>query len=597
MDKYKKSILQFIFLFSSMALWTSSMMAQINIDSTYSKVELDQYLDEAQSNGSWDSLAAIYFLLAEYEASNFYRIGNSLENYSNAKNYYSRLQDSFMVHTVNKAIGLKYVKSGYFQEALESYEKALEYFISRGDLKSITHINYEISQVYKARTDPEKELQYLNRAIELNKELKDSVLMVKFMLHKIKSYETLNELDSAVYLALDAVRLSNEIQDDESMSKSLYQLGSLNKIRTEYDKAIKYLRSAEEYSSTNPFNEHRNQIYTELADCYERVDDFEQAYNYARKYASLNDSILNNNRIEAQLNLSNKYRAEEKQKNISRLKVEQEFAEERNRQQRNAMYILTAGLIMLLALLYYIINFYRQRMKAEEIINGQEQEISQQKIRELEDNIKISSMQSMLEGQENERERISKDLHDSLGGLLSTIKLQFDSVKSKMEKVGTLKEYKSANRMLDTAVAEVRSISQNLQPGSLMKLGLIPALKDLFNRFDEEIYPEIDFQHYNVPEKIPNMVSLSIYRVIQELLHNAIKHAKASEILIQINSEEDELVIQFEDDGVGYDISTIKSKGMGLENVKSRINYLKGQISTHSAVGEGTSTLIHVRYK
>ena len=261
------------------------------------------------------------------------------------------------------------------------------------------------------------------------------------------------------------------------------------------------------------------------------------------------------------------------------------------------MYILTAGLLLLLALLYYIINFYRQKLLADEIINGQKQEIAQQKIRELEDNIKISSMQSMLEGQEIERERISKDLHDSLGGLLSTIKLQFDSVKAKVDTVNNLKEYRSANKMLDTAVEEVRSISQNLQPGSLMKLGLIPALKDMFNRFDEDIYPEIDFQVYDIPEKLPNMIALSIYRVIQELLHNTIKHAEANEVLIQINKENDELVIQFEDDGKGFDIDNLKRKGMGLENIRSRINYLKGQINFDSKLGEGTSVLIHVRYK
>ena len=94
-----------------------------------------------------------------------------------------------------------------------------------------------------------------------------------------------------------------------------------------------------------------------------------------------------------------------------------------------------------------------------------------------------------------------------------------------------------------------------------------------------------------------NMISLSIYRVIQELLHNTIKHAKANEILIQINTEDEELVIQFEDDGLGYDTNNLKRKGMGLENIQSRINYLKGQISVHSNPGEGTSTLIHVRYK
>lgn len=592
-----KSGLALLIWFTIFTVSVTSVSGQINIDSTYEKSELDRMLDQAQKSNDRDSLAAVYYLLAEYEADNFYRVGTSLDNYIKAKNYYSRLQDSLMVSTIDKAIGLKYMKSGYYQEALESYEKALAYFTAKGDLKNITHLNFEISQVYKARTDPERELQYINRAIELNEELKDSILMVEFMLRKINSYETLNELDSAVLLALDAVRLSSEIGDKESMSKSLFRLGNLNKIRTEYDKAIKYLSNAEKFASPNPFNEHRNNIYLELSDCYERVDRYEEAYFYSRKYAALNDSILNNNRIEAQYNLANKYRALEKQKNISRLEVEQDFAEERNRQQRNAMYILTAGLIMLLALLYYIINFYRQRIKAEEIINGQQQEISLQKIRELEDNIKISSMQSMLEGQENERERISKDLHDSLGGLLSTIKLQFDSVKSKMGNVGTLREYKSANKMLDTAVEEVRSISQNLQPGSLMKLGLIPALKDLFNRFDEDIYPEIDFQCYNIPDDIPIMISLSIYRVIQELLHNTIKHAKANEILIQINTEDDELVIQFEDDGLGYDVDNLKRKGMGLENIKSRINYLKGQISVHSKEGEGTSTLIHVRYK
>lgn len=596
MNKFLTRVYLIFWLCSASAL-SIPVLGQVNIDSTYEKNELDRMLSEARASNDRDSLAAIYFLLAEYEADNFYRMGNAIDNYNKSKNYYNRLQDSFMVSTIDRAIGLKYMKSGYYQEALESYEKALDYFSKKDDLSNITNLNFDISQVYRERTDPEKELEYLNRAIEFNKILKDSMLMVKLMIRKTFSYETVNELDSAVFLAIDAVTLSNEIDDNRSMSQSLYRLGTLNKIRSEYEKALKYLCSAEEYASSNPFNEHRNNIYLELAECYERIDSYEEAYKYSRMYAALNDSILNNNRIEAQNNLTIKHKADEKERNISRLQIEQNYAEERNRQQRNAMYILTAGLIMLLALLYYIINFYRQRIKAEEIINGQQQEISQQKIRELEDNIKISSMQSMLEGQENERERISKDLHDSLGGLLSTIKLQFDSVKSKMNDVGRLREYRSANKMLDTAVEEVRSISQNLQPGSLMKLGLVPALKDLFNRFDDDIYPEIDFQYYNVPENIPNMISLSIYRVIQELLHNTIKHAKASEILIQINREGNELVIQFEDDGEGYDPNNLKRKGMGLENINSRINYLKGQISVDSKIGEGTSTLIHVRYE
>ncbi len=575
----------------------SAMFGQIDLDSTYKVTDLEQMLKDAQISRNKENLAASYFLLAQFEAENFDNSGNAFKNYVNSREYYSILRDSFMMGRIDKAIGIEYLQSGYYQESLQSLTKALSYFTKIGDLKNITYINYYISQLYRDKVDPEMELKYLNKAIELNNELRDSILHIEFLIHKIGSYETLNELDSAELIAIQSVKLSGQMRDSESMSKSLYYLGEINQKRGNLDRALKYMMESEEFVSLKPFNTHRRLLYSTTTGIYEEKKDFKNAYIYSKKYSELNDSILNKDRIESQNKFAVYYKVDEQEEDNKKLELDVESVEEKNKQQRSAMYILTAGLVMLLALLYYIINFYRQKIRAEEIINGQKQEISGQKIRELEDNIKISGMQSMLEGQEIERERISKDLHDSLGGLLSTIKLQFDSVQAKMDDVGELKEYKSANKMLDTAVNEVRSISQNLQPGALSELGLIPALKDLFNRFDDETYPEIDFQYYSIPDKIPTMISLSIYRVIQELLHNTIKHAKAKEILIQINTEDDEMVIQFEDDGVGYDPQNLARKGMGLENIRSRINYLKGQLSTESSDGNGTSTLIHVRYK
>jgi len=586
-----------MFLLSLMALGLNCAMAQVDLDSTYKLSQLELMLSDARERGNQADLAATYFLLAEFEANNFDKSGNAFQNYAISRDYYKILRDSSMMSRIDKAIGLEYLQSGYYTEALESFEKALPYFEHKNDLKNVTYITYYISQVYRDKVDPEKELQYLNKAIKYNDVLKDSLLLVEFLIHKIGSYETLNELDSAELVAINTVTLSGEMRHRESMSKSLYYLGKINMKRGNLDRALKYMIEAEEFVSMKPYNEHRRALYKEISSIYERQEDYKSAYGYTQKYSILNDSILNHNRIESQNKFAVYYKTDQTQEDNKKLNVIKDAVVEKNKQQRNAMYILTAGLLMLLALVYYLINFYRQRIRAEEIINGQQQEISDQKIRELEDNIKISSMQSMLEGQEIERQRISQDLHDSLGGLLSTIKLQFDSVQAKMDAVGDLKEYKSANNMLDTAVQEVRSISQNLQPESLTKLGLIPALKDLFNRFDEDIYPEIDFQFYDVPDDIPIMLSLSIYRVIQELLHNTIKHAKATEILIQINTEGDELVIEFEDDGVGYDPENLKRKGMGLENIQSRITYFKGTIATDSNEGEGTSTLIHVRYK
>ena len=585
-----------VFVYSFLVLWATHGFSQINIDTTYRISELESMLKEARKSNIKEDLAASYYLMAEFEANNFDQSGDAFKNYANSREYYAILKDSLMMSRIDKALGIKYLQSGYYQEALLSFNKAMKYFIKTKDLKTITFINFHISQIYRNKVDPENELKYLNKAIQLNSKLKDTTLLVEFMIHKIGSYVTLSELDTAEIIAIDAVTLSGKFKNRESMSRSLYHLGKINRIRKNYKRAIKYLNDSEEFVSVKPFNIYRRTLYNEMANCYQKNGNYKLAFRYSKKYSELNDSILNKDRIESQNKFAMYYKADEKEGDNEKLKIDKKSVEQKNEQQKTAMYVLTGGLIMLLALMYYIINFYRQKIKAEEIINGQKQEISHQKIRELEDNIKISSMQSMLEGQEIERERISKDLHDSLGGLLSTIKLQFDSVKSKMNKVGKLKEYKSANSMLDTAVEEVRSISQNLQPGSLMKLGLIPALNDLFNRFDEDIYPEVDFQYYDIPEKIPTMVALSIYRVIQELLHNTIKHAQASEILIQINKEGDELVIQFEDDGIGYDPENLERKGMGLENIRSRINYLKGQLSINASTGEGTSTLIHVNY-
>jgi len=592
-----------VILISQYLLWTILLcspiisVGQINLDSTYRISEIEEMLKTARETKNKNDLAAGYFLLAEFEANSFDNAGEPLRNYAISKEYYSLLKDTLMESKIDMAMGLKYLKAGYNEEALQGFNRALKYFEKVDDLRNVTYLNFYIAQVYREKIDPEEEIHFLNKAVSLNRSLKDSLLLVDILIHKIGSYETLNVLDTAEILAIDVVKLSGKLVHRESMSRSLYHLGRINKLRGNIARALKYLKEAFEFVDNSPFNEHRRLLYKETSIVYENLGDYENALKYTRRYTELNDSILNKNRIESQNKFAIYYQADEKEEDNVKLQKDNESIEEKNVRQRNAMYILTAGMILLLALLYYIINFYRQKIRTEDIIHNQQREIKERKIRELEDNMKISSMQSMLEGQELERERISKDLHDSLGGLLSTIKLQFDSVQAKKEEIGQLKEYKSANKMLDTAVQEVRSISQNLQPGSLMELGLIAALNDLFNRFDEDIYPEIDFQYYSIPTDIPNMVSLSIYRVIQELLHNAIKHAKANEILIQINSEGDELVIQFEDDGVGYDPENLKRKGMGLENMKSRIAYLKGQISTDSQEGEGTSTMIRLNYK
>ena len=214
----------------------------------------------------------------------------------------------------------------------------------------------------------------------------------------------------------------------------------------------------------------------------------------------------------------------------------------------------------------------------------------------LEDELQINSMQSMIAGQEVERERIAKDLHDSLGGLLSTIKLQVERIRLGEGGAGRSPEVNKATDLLDVAVSEVRTISQDLQPGALKRLGLVPAINDLVNRYQSSSGPEISFQHYGIPTVLDQNLALSIYRIVQEILNNAIKHAEASEIFVQLNREEDSIVIHIEDDGKGFDPDK-KYESMGLENIRSRVNYLRGSLEIDSREGIGTSFIIHISTK
>ena len=160
-----------------------------------------------------------------------------------------------------------------------------------------------------------------------------------------------------------------------------------------------------------------------------------------------------------------------KEKEIIDLEGEKITTELRNRRSSLATYALLIAFLAVLAAAYFIINFYQQRLASNHIILDQQEQINKQKIKELNNNLQIQTMQSLMKGQEIERDRVAKDLHDSLGGLLSTIKLRFDGIPLNGGNKIDEKDFTQIHNLLDVACNEVRSISNNLQPGALEQLG------------------------------------------------------------------------------------------------------------------------------
>ncbi len=581
-------------LFFILFFYTPIDTTSIVLDSAYSENSLNKILQKARKERDHYALANVYFKLGEYEENILNNPDRAFEYYTRSVDYYKIIKDTMQLNAVKERIAIQHVKAGLYDEALDEYDELIEYYRDRKDIYMQTKLIGAVSDIYREKGDTENKLKYIGYAKRLNRTLKDTTFMIENMHRTLKNYKLLNELDTALSIANRSLSVSLIANKPDFISKSLFFIGELYFDMRNYSNADKHLQRSLEFESKRPYNEDKLNTYGLLSDTYDKLGDYKKAYLFSRRYEGLKDSIMNHERVIEQSKIVILYQTEAKEREIQSLEKENLAALERTQAQKRTVTLLTIGLGLLSLAIYYIISFYNQRIKASRIINQQKDQISDQKIRELEDNLKISSMQSMIEGQEVERERIAKDLHDSLGGLLSTIKLQFDNVQSKVKTIGKVKEYVTANKLIDAAVEEVRTISRNLQPGAMKDLGLIASLKDLFNRVDGKNYPVVTFQYFDFPEKIDNMKALSIYRIIQELLNNAIKHSKAKEILVQLSKQEEELVILFEDDGVGFDPENLTRQGMGLENIQSRVNYLKGNLHIDSQMGKGTTFLIHI---
>jgi signal transduction histidine kinase len=251
--------------------------------------------------------------------------------------------------------------------------------------------------------------------------------------------------------------------------------------------------------------------------------------------------------------------------------------------QRNA-FIFTVFAVIALAVFLFL--YVRQKRKKDGII-------AQQKIHELEEEKKLMAAMSLMEGQEEERKRIAIELHDGLGVLLSATKMQFTSIKDTSPE--NLPMIERATQLLEQASGDVRKISHNMMPGLLTKLGLYEAIEDLFENIN---YKENLKAQCIIPEgmkRLPENREIMLYRIIQEMVNNTLKHASAKSIKLQFLELKEKLELQYSDDGKGFEVDKkLEAKSLGLKSIQSRVNFLKGTMIIESRPGQGTSYTIQI---
>jgi signal transduction histidine kinase len=203
-----------------------------------------------------------------------------------------------------------------------------------------------------------------------------------------------------------------------------------------------------------------------------------------------------------------------------------------------------------------------------------------------------NTMQAFVDGEEKERRRLATELHDGIGQLLSVVRLNLKSLEAIKRKFNSDDQELVTNltNLVDEACREVRNISHNLMPTTVIQLGLSLAIEEYCKKINFTKSIKVSFQNINFEERLPIQTETILFRVVQEIINNAIKHARASRIYVQLIKEDDDtLQILIEDNGIGFDIHDTKNKaGLGLNNIASRIEFLKGKLNIDSAPDKGT---------
>ncbi|MBL7827714.1 MAG: sensor histidine kinase [Saprospiraceae bacterium] len=477
-----------------------------------------------------------------------------------------------------------------FDQAFRMYLEALDYYERNNNLYLEANLLARLNRACLLKGDSTGAANFKRRFMKRNESLKDTLLEIIVVRDEIDKLRKRHDYRAARSVSFRVLQLANLKKNDELITWAQYSIADNARLDRDYNTAIEYFHKAEK---SNPLEAMRRDIYLGLSETYTALDSLQLANYYAIRYAKLGDTLLDRGRFASLQQLALRYDTRGKSEAIKMLQEQNVEVLERTKFQRLALAALGVAFFAVILASFFIARDYRHRLHTDRVIAGQTAELNLQRIRELEDKLKIETMQSMLVGQESERRRIAQDLHDSVGGLLAAIKMQVEKLQSKNGQMNKAEDLSKITNLIDNTVAETRHIARNMQPSTLLEFGLPTALRDLTNHFRMDGMPSISFQGVGDFSNLDHNLALHCYRIVQELLQNSLKHAKAKEILVQITRTDHQIDLLVEDDGAGYEPGNVK-KGMGTDGIAQRVQFLKGEINIQSAKGQGTSTLVTV---
>lgn len=495
---------------------------------------------------------AIFLINLDYGSNENDEYSVTLRNYvDKAKQAASSLKDS------TDAITSAYFLQGAYFHAMKKFDSARHYYLlyvdereKRGQLGLARKISAltNVSDTYLQQNNPKGAMEFISKVEALGKAPQKSNYLVFFM------------------------QFNNLLK-----GKALYQLGQYNEAIALTNEALEKLKTTGAHLRSELVD-----AYKTLADSYEATGDYKNALLQKNRYIFLSDSLMRKDKIDMVNRLQIRYRIVEKDKALAEQKLKIAAFENRVRS-RNWLIV---GIVSLI--LFSILGFGLWRRK-----NIHKQRLQQERIDNLQQKMEIERLNATIDGEEKERTRIARELHDGVGALLTGAKMNFELVK-KSSQYEHNPDFLEGIKLLEETASGLRETAHNIMPEVLMQEGLSNAVHSFCERMTGKGGTVISFQTLGSPANMDASFDLPVYRIIQELIQNIRKHANASAALVQMNFHDDGGVdITVEDDGKGMDTGIVgKTNGMGLKNIQERVKQLGGRIDINSSTGKGTSVYL-----
>ena len=540
------------------------MSSQFDIAEEY----LNEALDMAQKIDNHNLEGRIYGALG-----NLY---NRQSQYTLALDYYLKATSIYEKHNNKLHLGRTLSNIGVLYQKLLNFDQALNYFYRAADIANEMDDKMSLASIYISLSDinididKEKAINYAEEAILIFKEFGNRFSEVDAMLGLAKIYYSTDDFNIAQKVTEDALQISKEMGAPFLISQSYVDLSNIYYYQKKYALSEQAAIIAWENDSTD-INLTNNILYNiTRANIY--LGNSEKAETYLYKLRDKLEFFSNSEYQNALSELEVKYETEKKELKIMAME---------NEKRLNRMLVTAIVALLLFALSFFVVRHRLSR---------QRQKLAEQKVVQLQKENQLATVQAVLDGETAERSRLAKDLHDGLGSMLSVVKYNLPEMKT-----GVILEKESVDRfrkavdMLDSSIQELRRVAHHMMPESLIRFGLKASLADFCDAI-----PNTHFHYYGNEERLSSKMEILIYRSVHELVNNAHKHSEADKIDVQIIQEWDRLSLVVQDNGKGFDSNT-RYAGMGLENIKERVESYGGKMFISSATDKGTEIHIELR--